>query len=259
MKKLYFLVVLIVAFAKPLTAQTLVENHFDGYLGTPSTVPAGWYISWNADTSQPTLSYYTTAGNCGLTCPSYKFGIDSAYIVSPPFVNADTIRFLLKGNGTAVVENTLEIYTSSDSANWTLTASIDSISASATTMSVAIPTTATHVALLFDKPTLGYNAGIDDIYIHRGAFVTNVKSNDKLSASFRPNPVSSKVTFDFGSVLPSATISIVNILGKEVMTSVMNQAAASYSMNLSALEEGIYFVRIQSKSQTLTKRLVVKH
>jgi hypothetical protein len=258
MKKLYVLISIMMMSTSLLKAQILVENHFDGYIGTPATVEPGWTYSWNSDTTQTTLSYYTTNG-CGISCPAYKFGLDSVYVTSPMFNNADTLRFMLKGNGTQVVENTLEVYSSPDGSIWNMEASFDTISAAATTIQVPLPSTAHYVGFLFRKPTLGYNAGVDDIYIYAGAFPVDVKTVDKFTASFRPNPVMSKMTIDFGTTLPSATVTVINIIGKQVMNQTMHLPASSYVMNLSSLDEGVYFVRVQSGKELITKRIVVKH
>ena len=260
MNNKYLLIAFMMLFFRiPLTAQILIENHFDNYIGTAASTPEGWYLSWHMDSTQSALSFYPSPANSGNAAPSYKFGMDSVYIISPAFSNADTLRFYLKGNGSPAVENTLDIYSSADSINWSPVTSLDSSLPSAVIVSVPIPVTASHVAFVYRKHVLGYNAGIDDIYIHRGAFATKMKTNEKLIASFRPNPVNTKVTFDFAAVLPGAEIHILNILGNEVFSAKMVQPASSYSMNLSSLDEGIYFVKVTAFNQTITKRMVVKH
>src|SRR4051812_9634711 len=106
-------------FAK---AQVLTFADFDTYDGTTPTIPAGYYISWNN-----TSSFYTGASNsCGVACNAYKFGVDSATIITPSFSLADSVRFMMKGNGT-YHPNKFKVYGSPDSINWVLIHSYDSI------------------------------------------------------------------------------------------------------------------------------------
>src|SRR5688572_4703573 len=78
-------------------AQWNIIIDFDGYNGTIATVPPFTFISWNS-VNPP--SFYTSAGNFGVSAPSYKFGNDGDYIISKEVLDNDSISFWVKGNGT---------------------------------------------------------------------------------------------------------------------------------------------------------------
>jgi hypothetical protein len=106
----------------------IVDLNFDGYNGTIGSVPSGFYFSWNSTTSN---SFYTSTGNFGVAAPSYKFGNDGDFIVTPMVSSADSLSFFSKGNGSPFSPlNELRIYHSTDSINWINDATITPLSAS---------------------------------------------------------------------------------------------------------------------------------
>jgi hypothetical protein len=238
--------------------QILISNNFDGYNGLLSTVAPGWYYSFN-DSAAATRSYYSSAGTCGVTCPAYKFGHDTVTVITPSFVNADSIQFYLKGNGTSHVENHLTIYESVDSVNWIQTYDIDSISASATTYTLLLGIYTTNVKFVYYKDSLGYNVGLDDIYIFRGPLSIGINEISKNAVSVYPNPSSGLININVGNAtLENATVTVTNILGKVTNTFSYNKLFGRNTIDLSSLEQGIYMVRVKSSDTDTLQRILIK-
>ena len=120
-------------------AQNVILNcGFDNYAGTLATVPAGFTITWNSTsntTPGPSASFYISAGNFGLSAPSYKFGVDSATLVTPYVSNADSLSFWAKGNSISG-PSTLYVSYSTDSINWTPITSLNNLPTASTTLSI---------------------------------------------------------------------------------------------------------------------------
>lgn len=176
-KRLQVLCAFLVAFmasAQVDAQQVLVSTGFDGYAGTLATVPAGWTLSGNG--------LYSTAGNFGLSSPSYKMskatGDSITTIITPQFANADSVSFWIKHQPAtfAVVDSnllsTLNLYWGTDTTNWNLLVSIDSLPSTATNRTFAVPTTATNLKLAYKK--VRGNLAIDDIKVTRNVFGTPV-------------------------------------------------------------------------------------
>lgn len=237
-------------------AQVLISNHFDGYNGDPATVAPGWYYSWN-DSSSSSRSFYTSTASCGITCPSYKFGLDSVTIISPYFTGADSVRFYFKGNGSAHDSNTFSVFGSTDSVSWTLIAGLDSISLSASTMVLPV-TSYNYLKFYYNKVTAGLNVGLDDIYVYHGAFdgIEEVPHN---AISIFPNPAKGEANIRLnGNVLFDATITIMNLVGREMMALHSDVLEGNYLLNIRNLNSGIYFVKIKSDRTEIVQRLIVE-
>ena len=100
-----------VLFALSVNAQTtLIYEPFTSYDGTSGTVPTGWTFNYNAN--------YTSTQSSGPSGPnSFKFGVDTATIITPAFSNADTVKFWYKGNQTDSTSS-LEILQTDDLVTW---------------------------------------------------------------------------------------------------------------------------------------------
>ncbi len=237
-------------------AQVLVQYDFTGYDGTLPSIASGWYISNNDTGSFKT--YYTTAGNCGVTCPAYKFSIDSATIITPTFSNASQVQFYLKGNGTANPYNTFHVYASPNGSTWNLVQSINPISSSATTITLPLSSSDVQVKFMYEKDSAGYNAGIDDIFISNGP--VGVQQIDGV------NPLTVYPTMSSGNIFVEEAgvgknhivISVINMIGKEVKKLDFIQLNGKTLVSLNDLPEGIYIIKVKSNYQQLTKRIIVK-
>lgn len=74
------------------------------------------------------------------------------------------------------------------------------------------------------------------------------------SISLYPNPASDEVTIDLNSNFQKAEISVLDITGKEVLSSVNNNVQ-SVNLNLSYLSSGIYQVVIHTEHGSVVKRV----
>lgn len=78
-----------------------------------------------------------------------------------------------------------------------------------------------------------------------------------------PNPASSlfSISYKMGSVVPqNAKMTIYNMLGDRVMETAVEESEGVIKMDVSALEQGVYFCSLESGGKTLsTRRLVVTH
>ena len=84
-----------------------------------------------------------------------------------------------------------------------------------------------------------------------------------MSVSIVPNPMQNEadITLTTGTS-DRVNMTLLDVLGrseKTVADGMLNAGDHSYSLDVSTLPNGTYYLRIQSASQTLTKKLVVEH
>ena len=137
-----------------------LSEGFDNYIGSVATVPAGWYISWNS-TSSP--SYYFTAGTYGTAIPSYKFGNNGDFIISPYFLSGDTLKFWCSGQGTFSAQNSISILYSTDSLNWFTFQNVDSLPVTGTTLSFPLSCDMHYLKFVYNK--VNGNLAFDDVLV----------------------------------------------------------------------------------------------
>ncbi|MCC7231917.1 MAG: T9SS type A sorting domain-containing protein [Bacteroidia bacterium] len=253
MKK-FFTLVLITVLASPAIAQVLVQTDFSTYNGLPSSVPFGWYISWN-DTSSSLKSYYTS--NCGASCPAYKFGVDGAYVISPFFSGADSVRFYLKGNGNWK-PNKFIVYGGTDTVNWTQIGIFDSIPLSSQYPVVYVGGGYNYLKFYYQKDSLGYNAGFDDVTVFAGTF-SGISQVQKFTASIFPNPGNGLFAIETGVLKPkSLHVTVSNIIGMIIREGDITPTAGKYLLDLRDQVSGIYFLRLHSEYGDVTQRLLIR-
>ena len=97
------------------------------------------------------------------------------------------------------------------------------------------------------------NAGIDSNYV---AYTPNGISNISQTAKVNiyPNPATTTIRVASGTAM--SAISITDVLGKEVSTVSVNNKLDE-SIDISALEQGVYIIRVLTVSGTATTKLVV--
>jgi len=94
-------------------------------------------------------------------------------------------------------------------------------------------------------------------------FVSVEELESTLDVSVFPNPandlVNVRILADNASN-ETMTVSVIDATGRTVYSSQesFNGTAALYQMNVSNIEAGVYFVRIESQSGLITKSLVKK-
>ena len=262
MKKIFTLLALFFTIHSGSYAQNpiLCEN-FNNYDSLVSAVDwHGWYISYNTQ-----YSYYTSTQSSGPSGPnSYKFGVDSATLISPNISGALSIAFWMKGNfGTPPGPDPLSmfyVYESMDSTNWTL---IDSIQPSANIATGGHPkaynvTPGTQWVKFYYHKSTG-NVAFDDFCALDGPVGIFGAAKNNLAVSVYPNPSNGMVNIKTSTFQSKGlTVTVSNVLGKEVKKVVLSTPASQYQINLNDLDAGIYMVRVRSEFGESTQRVVLK-
>lgn len=97
---------------------------------------------------------------------------------------------------------------------------------------------------LWVSPVVEGTAGVDD-----NAFVNNV--------SLYPNPANSEITIGLQNPM-KAEIKIFDMAGKLLQYEADAFIANKYTMDVSSLSVGVYFVRLNTEAGTATKKLIIK-
>ncbi len=238
---------------------SVLTEGFDNYAGTTGTVPVGWYIGWNSN-AVPNSSFYTTAGNFGLSSPSYKFGITADTIISPAFVNADSLSFWLKGNGVPFSpSNVLEILESPDSVVWNQIAFLDSMPSAGTAFTMAVPTTSTHLMFIYTK--VSGNLAIDDIHVTRNITISipNLSlSNSRYDINVYPIPAIHDIYIDINSGIAEVlSVEMFNLDGEKIMNIPASKNFTNhFSFDVSSVSAGVCFLKITFDNGVVTRKII---
>lgn len=73
-----------------------------------------------------------------------------------------------------------------------------------------------------------------------------------------PNPASDFATLTFGNLQTVAALNLTDAMGKTVLYIEGVETSKAYSLNLSSLAEGVYFVTISSDNQQIIRKLIVR-
>jgi len=237
----------------------VAELNFDGYNGTVQTVPAGYYFSWNSTTSN---SFYTSAGNFGASAPSYKFGNDGDFIVTPNLSGGtiDSLTFWSRGNGSPFSPlNELRIYHSTDSINWILDATINPFSASGGMTSVPLNQVSGYFKIEYYKAPSGGNLAFDDLKFYSNVAIGLNNVKNEYVVSVYPTPTTGLLNIRLENIatgIPS--VEVFDMLGNKIKGIVPERIGRGiFSINLSERSKGFYFVRIQTGDTLVTKRITI--
>jgi len=236
-------------------AQILTSYDFTGYNGLVSSVAPGWTIS-NNDSAAALRTYYSSAGQCGVSCPSYKFNLTGATIITPAFTNATQVQFYMKGNGT-FQPNTFNVYSTTNGTTWNSILSNNAISLSAATITLPLNSNDIQVKFEYIKDSLGFNVGVDDIIVSNGP--TGIAQIDKATGiSVYPTMGNGTVYLESNMARKNVDVSVVNLIGKEVKTLSFVQTNGKTLLALNELPDGVYILKITSNGQQFTKRIVIR-
>lgn len=88
-----------------------------------------------------------------------------------------------------------------------------------------------------------------------GMLEQNVLNNVHIS----PNPASNKIRIQPGgrSAGQQISISVINLVGTEMLNSVLDMGNEKMEMDLSSLSSGIYFVKLKMGADVVTKKLIL--
>ena len=263
MKKLLLISMIIFSFLfgnlLPANSQwTPVDLNFDGYVGTQASTPSGYYFSWHSTTSN---SFYTSIGNFGVAPPSYKFGNDGDFIVTP-FVNAaDSINFWSKGNGSPFSPlNELRIYYSADSSNWTIDTTLVPLNSMATTTSIVLNQESGYFKFEYFKSPAGGNLAFDDLKIY-SSLINNIPTVKKEEIiNVYPTPTAGLLNIKLINGNGPIVVEVFDMLGNHISdVNFERRGKGVYSIDLTGKSKGYYFVKIQTPSQFITRRVTVSH
>jgi hypothetical protein len=259
MRKLFTIISLFFAFSTSTFAQTpVVCEDFATYDSTTAAVDYhGWYISYHAQ-----FSLYTSMASSGLAPNSYKFGVDSATMITPNISGADHINFWMKGNastGGTLANGKFYIYESTDSINYTLIEMISPIVAfQEEVREYALSPGVISVKFFYDKDS--GNVAFDDFCATIGAVGVGVNENVKnTNISIYPNPSKGLTTINFDGARPNnTTITVCNVIGAQIKQATIKGTDANYQFDLSNFPDGVYFVKVKSDAGETTHRIVLR-
>lgn len=259
MKKIYTLFVSLAIANLGFAQVTLLSQNFNSYDGDTANFLSGYFVSWNSPSGgSPSASFYSSSGNFGQAPNSYKFGIDSATIITPYFASADTMHFWYKGNGTGTAANKFMIYTSSDSVTFSALDSIVSFPSVGTIYGHMLDSSAHYLKFVYHK-AVG-NVAFDDLTVVNNQGVGIKKNHNAKSIRIYPNPSNNGVfMLDLGAGTgSSALVEVFNILGNSIcIKNIIAGNNGSYSLNLVDLPAGSYFANVKSGNEKKMIRLVI--
>jgi hypothetical protein len=243
-----------------LAAQNIIFScGFDNYAGTTATIPCGLSISWNSTsntTPGPSASFYISAGNFGASAPSYKFGVDSAVMVTPFVTNADSLSFWAKGNSISG-PSTLIVSYSADSVNWTPITSVSNLPTSATSLSIPLQQVSGYIRFFYDKDV--GNLGMDDLKIYSSVVGISENPTKKDDIAIYPSPTNGPLNIRLTEKAGTTPLfEIYDLIGNKVYSGAgERKSKGTYFVDLSGRNRGYYLLKIQNGSQVLTRRISI--
>ncbi len=250
MKKILLLVTIFCAAYSTKAQNNILCEDFNAYdsLTAASGVYNGFIISYHSS-----FSYYTSTQSSGLSGPnSYKFGVDSATMITPNISGATYINFWMKGNGTDSL-SAFYVYDSPDGTNYSPLATINPVNTTGMYRQYALHSGATNVRFFYHK-SLG-NVAFDDFCATDGP-VSVGQTPVAAITSVYPNPSTGMITINANSLFSNCTVTVMNMLGVTVKSFVMT--GLHQKADLSSLSKGIYVIRCKSDKAEFTQRLILK-
>ena len=251
MKKFLLLASIFCASFASKAQNTILCENFNSYDSTTaaSGVFNGFTISYHSQ-----FSFYTSTQSSGASGPnSYKFGVDSATMVTPNITGATYVQFWMKGNATDSL-STFYVYDSPDGTTWTLIQAINPVNTSGMVRQYALHGGAAFIKFYYTK-SVG-NVAFDDFCTTDGPVgIPSISASGAPVLS--PNPSDGYVTIHSGNTsLQNATITVTNILGRTMKTFSFGELNNN-RLDLTSLDNGVYFVNIKSDKVEYLQRLVL--
>jgi hypothetical protein len=254
MKKILLFVSVICASLSSNAQNTIVCEDFNAYdsASAATGVFNGFTISYHSQ-----FSFYTSIQSSGTSGPnSYKFGVDSATMISPNITGATYLQFWMKGNSTDSL-STFYIYDSPDQINWTLIQSIVPVNTTGMYRQYALNAGAAYVKFFYHK-SVG-NVAFDDFCTTDGPVSVGEIAASNSPALF-PNPSKGIVTLNSSNPqFNSCTVTVMNVIGKVVKSFSFNDLnTGNKTLDLTSLDKGVYLLRCKSEKSEYTQRLILK-
>jgi endoglucanase len=117
-------------------------------------------------------------------------------------------------------------------------------------------TTDNTARMVFDMGNNDINISVTDIKIEEITFQspTGISDNEKQNLNIYPNPVQNRLFFAHAGEFKKLTI--FNILGKQLIERSIRES--ENSLDISALQPGIYLVNFSEKDKTVTRKFIKK-
>ncbi|NLA23384.1 MAG: T9SS type A sorting domain-containing protein, partial [Bacteroidales bacterium] len=96
---------------------------------------------------------------------------------------------------------------------------------------------------------------IDDIEIHSTPWVSIASHTENLQLNVYPNPFSNEL-YVTGVNADNFNLTVIDISGRKIIQTNINDTNANIAKYLSNLEAGNYLIQIETEKQILTKRIV---
>ena len=112
--------------------------------------------------------------------------------------------------------------------------------------------------------TFNGTVGVNVIASAKPFMTTGIENinNSNIGIELMPNPASDNVTLKmFSNKQETTIVNLVDLSGKVVMTEILsqNKGINTSSINVSAISNGIYFVKVIGSAETKVMKLNVKH
>jgi hypothetical protein len=95
---------------------------------------------------------------------------------------------------------------------------------------------------------------IDNFTVSNGVVVLSVNQNEIAGLKVYPNPVSNGVLHVESNLNTERTISLFDVLGKQVLST----TTSNNTINVAALNSGVYIVKITEGGNTATRKVVIR-
>ena len=254
MKKLLLIASIFCASFASQAQNIILCEDFNAYdsASAASGVFNGFVISYHSQNS-----FYTSTQSSGNSGPnSYKFGVDSATMVSPNIIGATYLQFWMKGNATDSL-STFFVYDSPDGNTWTEIANINPVNTTGMYRQYALNPGASYVRFYYTK-SVG-NVAFDDFCTTDGPVSVGEVTATSAPSIF-PNPSNGIISISgLGSQFNACNVSVLNLLGKEVRSFNYSDLGTSVkSLDLSGLDKGVYLLRFKSENAESIQRVVLK-
>ncbi len=203
----------------------------------------------------------TCSGTVVLTAPSgsisdgsgssyYSNNLDCGWLIQPP--NANVIKLCINSTSLGFQGgDTVAVYDGTDETGilltkiWLSLLGCDSLTALSGSMFIHFTTNAHDTA-----------HGWDGAYVSTSA--TGIKENDYSGFYIFPNPANNKLIVEMQNVSSTQKnfSSIYNIQGQLLLQNELQQIKSE--VNISCLEKGLYFIKIESAENTIIKKFIKK-
>lgn len=259
MRKIFTLITILFALSAPSIAQTnvLCEDFTDYDTSTASANYHNWTFSYFSQ-----YSFYSSVASTGIAPNSYKFGVDSATVITPNINGATYFHFWMKGNassGGSLANGKFYIYESPDSITYTLVDMISPIPAFVEMVKeYPLSVGTSFVKFFYDKDS--GNVAFDDFCATIGAVGVGInETSQNKSFSIYPNPSRGLSTIDVTNLHSKNAIIIVNnVLGKEIKKVELKNTETNYLLDLSNCQDGVYFIKVKTDAGDKIQRIVLR-